>query len=357
MSEFVTTTNRKGTAAMAIPMNRDTAKQSRKTPLEKPRRLWKSLSTLALVFAVEQAAAFTPDISTISAPNADWSLAIDLAGTELKQNQISPDGDNRAILVNDKKSGLTISVYIEKADHEGDARECRKFYWAKAEKSPIPMENVVKSEKNDIAFVEYDIKEFKGKPLGFRSLNAYLSQSGFWVDVHLSKTGYEAGDKAAFDRLIASIKIVKPKARNVSELLMYGSQAYFAKNYKAAIPALESAIEPEKGKIGLEKTVWYMTVDNLGMAYGVTGDFANSKRILEYGIKLAPEYPNFYYSLACTFAETSEIDKAIQNLELAYRNKANLVAGEKMPNPREDSSFKNHLKDDKFKQFLKKYDL
>jgi tetratricopeptide (TPR) repeat protein len=296
------------------------------------------------------------DISNLSMPVIDWSLCMDLKDFNVQENNFSPDGTSRQIFA-DKNKDLEVSVFIEKADHEGNAVECRKFYWSKAEKSPFSKDNLKQYEKSDIAFVEHDTKEYEGKKVDYHSMNAYLSHEGYWIDIHISKTGYTTNDKILFDQIINSIKIEKPKRINLSELFIFGAQTYYARNYKATIVAYEPMLEPDKELITIDKIIWTIVVDNLGMSYGVTGDLKNAKRIFEYAINKDPDYPNFYYNLACTYAEMSDLDNALLNLELAYDKKDKVLPGEKLSNPKNDSSFKNYISDKRFVKFLKKHDL
>ena len=87
-----------------------------------------------------------------------------------------------------------------------------------------------------------------------------------------------------------------------------------------------------------------MLVDNLAIAYGITGDIKESQAVLEYGIKLEPEYPMFYYNMACGYGELDDEDNAIKYLRLAFKYKANMIEGERLPNPDTDSSFKKFLR-------------
>lgn len=316
------------------------------------------LNLLLLSLFVEVSAQKTTiDINNISLPKLDWSMSINLSDFNVKKNNISLDCLSRKIMGVNPTTGLNISIFIEKADHSGDSKECREFYWSKAEKSPLPKDNLTKSEKGNIAIVEHDIKEYQGKTINFHNLNAYISHEGFWIDVHISKIGYKNEDKALFDAIINSIEFKKPKTRNMTELLIYGNQAYMMKDYKEAISTFEQILETEKSGINMEKTMWLVVVDNLGMAYGISGDLDNSKRVFEYGIKLDPEYPNFYYSLACTYAEMSDLENSLKNLETAYNKKENVIPGETLPNPKTDSSFKKYLNDKQFKQFIKDHKL
>jgi len=56
----------------------------------------------------------------------------------------------------------------------------------------------------------------------------------------------------------------------------------------------------------------------------------------------------FYYNLACAYAESNDRDEAIKNLKLAYEYKDNMLPGEKIPDPKTDSSFKGFLNDNAF---------
>ncbi|MEI6349371.1 MAG: hypothetical protein WCP69_15610 [Bacteroidota bacterium] len=294
------------------------------------------------------------DISHLSIPSANWNLFLDLKDFDVDKNEVGNDGESRYILATMKNVGFTASVFIEKADHKGDYIECRNFYWGHASKSPLSKENLTKYEKNDIAFVEHDTKEFKGERVDYHSINAYMSYGGYWIDIHISKVAYKTIDKEIFDKVLNSIKIESPKVINISEQFLYGAQNYMAQNYKATIEAYEPIIETQKEKITIDKTIWVVVVDNLGMSYGISGDFENCKRIFEYGMKFYPEYPMFYFNMACMYAEMSDIDNALVKLQLAIDRKNNMIKGEEFPNPRKDSSFSKYLNDKKFKEFLKK---
>jgi tetratricopeptide (TPR) repeat protein len=313
------------------------------------------LAFMIAVFTNTLAQTIEPNINSISVPANDWALTLDLTGFKLDKNNISPD--SRDILVTQKEKNLTVSVFIEKAAKDGNHLECREFYWTKAQKSPFVKDDIKLSEKGEIALVEYIVKEHQGQTVNFKNVNAYLSYKGYWIDVHISQVNYKEADKKLFNAIVNSLKIEDPKKPNLSESFLFGSRAYYMKSYSYAIKAFEEILVTQKEKVTIDKTIWYLVVDNLGMAYGVSGDLTNAKRVLEYGIKMDPSYPNFYYNLACTYAEMSDLDNALANLELAYQNKDKVLKGEDLPNPKEDSSFSKYLKDKKFVEFLKKYKL
>ena len=137
------------------------------------------------------------------------------------------------------------------------------------------------------------------------------------------------------------------------DYLREGSAYYVKDDFKKAIPPYQKALDLEKEHPTLDKTFWKVLVDNLGMSYGITGNLKKAKETFEYGISKDPDYPLFYYNMACTYGEMKDLDKAIEYLKLAFDRKANMIQGEEMPDPATDSSFKSFMKNQKFLNALK----
>jgi predicted Zn-dependent protease len=135
-----------------------------------------------------------------------------------------------------------------------------------------------------------------------------------------------------------------PKDRYLAE----GSQLYLARNYPAAAERYQKALDLEKQDRTLNKSLFRVLVDNLGMSYGMTGKLSNAQGTFEYGITQDPEYPLFYYLLACTYGEMGKMDESLEQLRFAYKYKANVIPGESLPDPLGDDSFRKFVKDKKF---------
>lgn len=129
-----------------------------------------------------------------------------------------------------------------------------------------------------------------------------------------------------------------------------GSRAFSENDYKGSIEPYQKALELEKKERKLEKNVWFLVVDNLAMAYGITGDIKNSRATLEYGISKEPSYPMFYYIMANTYGEDGDEANSIKWLRLAFERKANMIEGESFPDPMTDSSFKAFAKSESFRK-------
>jgi tetratricopeptide (TPR) repeat protein len=137
------------------------------------------------------------------------------------------------------------------------------------------------------------------------------------------------------------------------DYLREGSVFYLKHDFKKAISPYQKALDLEKQERALEKNFWRVLVDNLGMAYGITGDLKRAKEVFEYGLTKDNAYPLFHYNLACTYAEMGDEDKAIEYLKSAFKYKENMIEGEQMPDPASDDSFQRFMKDEKFLRVLR----
>jgi len=132
-----------------------------------------------------------------------------------------------------------------------------------------------------------------------------------------------------------------------------GSRYYINHDYQRAIPPYQKALDLEKADRKLEKKFWIVLVDNLGMAYGITGDIKSSMAVFEYGIASEPTYPLFYYNMACGYGELGDEDNAIKFLRPAYKYKNNMLSGEHLPDPMTDSSFQKFVDNETFRRAVK----
>jgi tetratricopeptide (TPR) repeat protein len=146
------------------------------------------------------------------------------------------------------------------------------------------------------------------------------------------------------------LKAGDPETR---KLLEQGSRFFLESDYKRAIPPYQKALDREKANRTLSEALWRVLVDNLGMAYGISGDLPKAKATFEYGLSKDPKYPMFHYNMACTYAEMNDVDKTIAYLKQAFEYKENMIKGEPFPDPWTDDSFQRFMKDDKFVNALK----
>lgn len=148
----------------------------------------------------------------LPAPGPKWSLAIDLPGFALDPIQIREDPPGTKLSAVNRTAGLILTAFIETAKPGWTAVDARENAWNIMQTaSPMERKDVKRSERGDIALLEYSVPRYKGEDLNQRSVNAYMVRDGMWIDVHISKTQYEPNDDALFQKVIGTIRIVDQK--------------------------------------------------------------------------------------------------------------------------------------------------
>jgi len=149
-------------------------------------------------------------------------------------------------------------------------------------------------------------------------------------------------------------ELAKREPSNIVAVTYLGHALFEQQKYAQAIVPYEKARELEKSGTKVSETERRILTDQLVMAYGISGQLKQAHALLEEAIKQDPEYPLNYYNLACAYAEEGDKTKALTNLSLAFERKAHILKGEKMPDPRTDSSFQKYVQDPDFVQLVTK---
>ena len=148
-------------------------------------------------------------------------------------------------------------------------------------------------------------------------------------------------------------EVTKSDPSNVYAHVYLGQTFFKEEKYVEAIGPYEKARTLEKGGTQLSSDQHRILVDQLVMAYGISGQLKKAHTLLDEAISQDAEYPLNYYNLACAFAEEGNKDKMLANLTLAFQHKDHVLKGEKMPDPRSDSSFQKYVRDDDFLKLIK----
>jgi tetratricopeptide (TPR) repeat protein len=311
--------------------------------------------------------------NSIWLPARPWALQMQAPDFSVKANGIQPDG-RRYFLAENKVNSMVASVYLEAMQGTPAAGECQRSLHDKESRfAPLStqgLKDVVYSEKDGMEILEYLLPDAKGAPIKQHNVFACLIKDNVFVDIHLSKSLYTPADKPAFDELLASFRFVdkapapatsaasanapagnSAPAGSALQLFRKGSFYYISQKYPEAIGPYQQALDLEKANPTLEKKFWYVLVDNLTIAYGITGDLASSENVARYGISKDPDYPVFYYNLACAAAEKGDAAGAKTNLKLAYDRRANVLPGETFSDARTDDSFQKLMQQRDFRDF------
>ena len=297
---------------------------------------------------------------SMAIPAVNGALEIDV-GPTTTETRVRPDGKEVQMRAMNRPDHLLISAFLQKVAFGASPEKCRSEWWPGTEKSsPMKLENVQQTTMNGIARVEYTIPEYKGVAVAQKNLHAYLGAGDLCAEIHMSKLQYTPDDQKLFEDVLTTARLLPdqpaisstPQAqRQPSKSLGYfqqGSKYYLERNYSVAAQYYQQALDLEKQDRTLSKDFFLVLIDNLGMSYGISGKLAQAKQTFEYGLTQYPEYPLFYYNLACTYGEMSNMSKSLEELRLAYKYKANMIAGETFPDPLQDDSFRNFVANEKF---------
>lgn len=296
----------------------------------------------------------------ISVPGIKGVLMMDV-GPSAWQSRVRPDGKETQMQAMGRPDHLLISAFLQKVQFTASAEKCRDEWWpGTAKNSRIKMQGIRQSEKDGIAVVEYLVPEFDGRPVQQKNLHAYLGSRDLCAEVHLSKVLFVPGDQKRFDDVLATLQLlpenvaaVDPNWERRDRYFEEANQFYIQQNYGEAALRYQKVLDMEKQNRTLSTSFFRVLVDNLGMSYGIAGRLAKARETFEYGITQDPEYPLFYYNLACAYGEMNKMEESIAQLRLAYKYKANMIPGESMPDPLKDDSFRMFEKDKEFLDALR----
>jgi hypothetical protein len=302
---------------------------------------------------------------SISMPGKSWSLVVDAPGFAVESQGRKPDG-REYLLANNAKNKVVLSITLEESPKGADPKSCPGYLHGRAQSlASFGPTNIKYTEIAHMPVLEYFLPQAQGMPVKQQSFVACTANDDVFIDIHLSKVQFEASERPVFVEILNAVHfsdhaVPSPEAsaspsskQERMDFLREGSRRFLQQDYRGAIAPYQAALDLEKKEPTLSKNDWRGLVDNLGMAYGITEDLGHSEAIYQYGIGKDPEYPGFYYGMACVFAERGEMDKTMEYLRKSFSLKANVIPGESMPEPAKDDSFQRFMSNQKFRDFVK----
>ena len=296
----------------------------------------------------------------IAIPGVKGILEIDAGPTN--QARVRPDGKEIQLRAFDRPDHLEITTFLQHVPFPATAEKCRAEWWP-GTKNAVALQRDDLQEsgvKDGIARVEYIIPEFQGIKVRQKNVHAYLRGGELCAEVHLSKAGFNPRDQQLFEDVLNSVRLIPDQVsapaeaasgtrdRDSQYYFAQGSKSYLQQDYSTAANSYQKALDLEKQRRALSKDNFLVLIDNLGMSYGMSRKLAEAKATFEYGLTQDPEYPMFYYNMACVAGEKGKMGDALEQLKLFYKYKANMIQGESLPDPLKDDSFRYFVDDPKF---------
>jgi hypothetical protein len=196
-------------------------------------------------------------------------------------------------------------------------------------------------------------KALMGKNPGGTSAAAPDAEAppGAREDFEKGMAAYKTQDYANAEKSFRSVVGAMPDSAMAH--LYLGHSIFYQERFRDSIPEYEKAMDLGIKSSHLELLNQRILNDQLGLAYGLSGRTQDARKHFEKAIAKDPDYPFYYYNLACAEAEMGDLDAALASLKKASEHRANFLPGESLPNPREDDSFKKYLGNPKFEATVK----
>jgi hypothetical protein len=150
-----------------------------------------------------------PTLRKLTYPGRSWSLVVDLPGFEFEERATRKDLTGIRVFGENKRTGVVLSIFLEKAEGKGGAETCRAFYWSRAKRATPRPQDVRFTERKNMALVEYTTSGSPGEAVRMDNVSTYMSHDGVWIETHLSKDGRMARDRVVFDTIVDSARIVE----------------------------------------------------------------------------------------------------------------------------------------------------
>jgi tetratricopeptide (TPR) repeat protein len=201
-----------------------------------------------------------------------------------------------------------------------------------------------------VAWVTYTAKGSNGLVY---SVRAFVATGDICGDLEFYSAKPISADDADLKSILASYQLDERYTPKFADIFVYAQLLYKSKQYSAAAPMFEEALVRLKDEpSAATKDGKRVLVDQAGMAYGMSGEVGKARATFEKAVAEVPDYPLYYYNLACADAEENKLADARLHLQQAFARKANLIAGETMPEPTKDGSFLPHRDNQDFWTFL-----
>jgi tetratricopeptide (TPR) repeat protein len=322
------------------------------------------LVALSLISFVSVSAQTTGKPLNLVAPTGTGRVIVPPPGDlDWKSIFLYDNGARPVMQASSKSTGIVVSwVLFPNLTGSSKPNVCRDDVINAAMRaiSPTPeMSNIKNIKKADhaplngqaIATGSYFVVEFADLKVHEQNLFGVASSPTVCANIHISKTAYTPADDAAMSAMLDAFVFDPDYKATAVDYMTLGSIFYrITKAYDAAAVYYQRALDtlPANSPLDIRRYV----VDQLAMSYGISGQVKKSRAVNEAAIQSDPDYPLYYYNLACADAEQGKTADAKLHLQQAFDRRANTLKGETLPDPTKDDSILKLKKDKAFWEFV-----
>lgn len=201
-----------------------------------------------------------------------------------------------------------------------------------------------------VSLVSYTARGEGGKTL--YTVRGFVASESICGDLEVYSYAPLSLQDSNLKKIFSSLRLNEKYTPQFSDLFLYAQILYQHHMYGPAAPVYEKALVKLNEDSSSTKTMKRVITDQAGMSYGMSGNISKARAIFEKAVAADPDYPLYYYNLACADAEEKNLAGAKKHLQQAFDRKANVVPGETMPDPTQDDSFLPYRNNKDFWTFL-----
>jgi tetratricopeptide (TPR) repeat protein len=289
--------------------------------------------------------------------NHPGQLSWSADGYKIVQSSAKPNG-NEIGLRGKNESGITFLGFLFLFPEQAPltSAKCREGVLDPEKKSNPSLKIQRTSEVTGpgnlpISLVSYTAQGRSGKTV--YTVRGFVATADICGDLEFYSDSPITSEDGQLKRAFATYTLDEKYSPTFRDALLYAQILYQAKMYQGAAPIFETALSRLKRSNETDQTTMRRVItDQAGMAYGMSGNVQKARSIFEGAIVEDPDYPLYYYNLACADAEEKDLAGAQKHLRAAFDRKANVITGEKLPDPTMDDSFLPYRDNKAFWSFL-----
>lgn len=293
----------------------------------------------------------------LALPDHRGQLRWSAQGFKIIQSSAKPNGREIGIRGRDESGRLTFLGFLFLVPEQAPltSAKCRDNALEPEKKGNPTLKIIGTSENAQSGLLPVAVATYtaRGGGKAVYMVRGFVATGDICGDLEFYSSAPLSPEDQELKKILASYRLDENYIPKFSDVLLYAQVLYKARMYKAAAPVFEMALAKVDENPGPSaKTMRRVVTDQAGMSYGMSGDIPKARAVFEKASAEDPDYPMYYYNLACADAEEKNLAGARNNLQKAFDRKANVIAGEAMPDPTTDDSFLPYRENKEFWEFL-----
>ncbi len=293
---------------------------------------------------------------TFALPGHPGYVHMDAPNFVITELSAKPDGSEFGIRAQDRDiSGAeALGFLFLPSPAQPTATACRDWMLRSEKSDGVTNRKIVKtyetSSESGVPIALVDYEQTKAPPSSRFVRRFFAASHDLCLDVSVIASSPLMGSTPEAD-LTKTLTFDASLTPNFASIFRYATVVFDHHDPSAAAPLYEKALalaDSAADPIHSRRRV----TDQASMAYGMAGNLAKSRAINQAAILKDPDYPLYYYNLACADAESGNAVEARAHLQQAFDRRANTLPGEHLPDPTRDDSLLKLKKDKDFWSFV-----